>query len=275
MSKVKIVSDIGINSNGDLTTAFKLIEVAKNAGIDYVKFQKRTIDVLFSKEELDKPKQSPWGTTYREYKNKLEFGKKQYDDIDCYCRVNNTPWFSSPWDPDSVKFISQYDLPYIKVASASMTDFETLEEIKKLTTPIIISTGMCTKEEVDKVVQYLGDQIEYVLACTSTYPTPPEEMNLNFIKTLKEEYPQYRIGFSNHSSGIMFMVAAVAMGAEMLEFHITLDRSMYGSDQSSSIEPEGVNKLVKHVCNLEKGIGDGNWNVFPGEVSIKKKLRRK
>lgn len=275
MSNIKVVCDIGINANGDLLTAFKLIDVAKKSGVDFVKFQKRNIDLVFTEEELNKPKDSPWGTTYREYKEKLEFGKIQYGDINCYCNTNDIPWFASPWDQESVKFLTHYNMPYIKVASASMADFEMLEEIKNTNIPVIISTGMCTKEEVDKVIDYLGNQIEYVLACTSTYPTPSEEINLNFISTLKREYPQYRIGFSNHSSGITFMISAVALGAEMIEFHITLDRSMYGSDQASSIEPPGVGKIVKAIENIETGMGNGDWTVFPGEVPIKKKLRRK
>jgi len=273
-NKCLIVAECGINHNGDLLTAFKLIEVAKQAGIDFVKFQKRTVGVVFTEEELNKSKDSPWGTTYREYKEKLEFGKKQYDDINCYCNTNDISWFASPWDPKSVKFLTHYNMPYIKVASASVTDFEMLEEIKNTNIPVIVSTGMCIKEEVDKVIDYLGNQIEYILACTSTYPTPPEEINLDFITTLKREYPQYRIGFSNHSPGIMFMISAVALGAEMIEFHITLDRSMYGSDQASSIEPPGIIKVVKSVRNMEIGMGSGEWTVFPNEVPIKKKLRR-
>jgi len=275
MSKIKIITDIGLNHNGDLLTALKLIDVAKKSGVDFVKFQKRTIDIVFTEEELNKPKESPWGTTYREYKEKLEFGKDQYDDIDCYCSTNDILWFASPWDPKSVEFLTHYNMPYIKVASASMTDFEMLEEIKNINIPVIISTGMCTKEEVDKVIDYLGNQIEYILACTSTYPTLSEEINLSFITTLKNEYPQYRIGFSNHSPGIVFMISAVALGVEMIEFHITLDRSTYGPDHASSIEPPGIVKVVKSIRNIEIGMGSGEWTVFPSEVPIKKKMRRK
>lgn len=274
MSKIKIVAEIGINHNGDILNALKLIEVAKQAGADFVKFQKRTLNVLYSEEVMNKPKESPWGTTYGEYKTKLEFGQKEFDAIDCYCMINDIPWFASPWDPDAVKFLTQYKNPYIKVASASMTDFETLEEIKKTKIPVIISTGMCTKEEVDKVVNFLGKQIEYVLACTSTYPTPPEEVNLSFIKTLKSDYPQYKIGYSNHSPGTTFMTAAAAFDINMIEFHVTLDRAMYGSDQASSIEIPGIIKTIKAVRNIEKSIGTGEWTVFPGEEPIKKKLRR-
>lgn len=275
MSKCLIIGDCGINHNGDLSNALKLIDIMEQSGVDLVKFQKRNVDKLYTTDELNKFKQSPWGTTYGEYKHKLEFGKYEYDEITQHCKINNIQWFASPWDVDSVKFLTKYNMPYFKIASATMTDFDILEEVKNTNVPVIISTGMCTKEEVDKVVNYLGKQIEYILACTSTYPTPPEEMNLNFIYTLKREYPNYKIGFSNHSPGIIFMASAVALGAEMIEFHITLDRSMFGTDQSASIEPEGTRKLVKHVRNLENAMGDGNWTIFPGEIPIKEKLRKK
>jgi len=272
--KIVTVAEIGINSNGDMATAFKLIEAAKEAGCDFVKFQKRDIDLVYTKEELDKPRKSPWGTTNREQKNGLEFSKQDYSDITKYCSVEDIGWFASPWDVNSVEFLTLFRQPYIKIASALMTDFELLEKVKKTNIPVIVSTGMTTQEELNRVLRYLGDQVEYILACTSTYPTPPEEMNLNFITRLKEDYPSYKIGFSNHSPGIMFMAAAVALGAEMIEFHITLDRTMYGSDQASSIEPEGVRKVVKYIRNLEIAMGTGDWTIFPGEVPIREKLRK-
>jgi len=274
MSKCLIVGECGINHNGNLTTAFKLIEDAKQAGCDFVKFQKRTVNLVYTKEELDKPRRSPWGTTNREQKNGLEFNEQDYDDINEYCRVNSIPWFGSPWDVKSVELLALYKQPYIKVASALMTDFEVLKGIKETKIPVIVSTGMTTKIELDNVLSYLDSQVEYILACTSTYPTPPEEINLNFIKTLKDEYPRYKIGFSNHFQGITYVICAAALGAEMIEFHITLDRSMYGSDQASSIEPTGVIKIVKAIRAIETGMGDGKWHVFPGEKPIKKKLRK-
>lgn len=275
MSKIITVAEIGINHNGDLTTAFKLIEEAKQAGCDFVKFQKRTVEAVYTKEELDKPRQSPWGITNRDQKNGLEFSYQRYCDIDKYCQVNDVPWFASPWDIESVEFLTLFKQPYIKLASAMMTDYDIISAIKETRIPVIVSTGMTTKEELGGVLKVLGKQVEYILACTSTYPTAPEEMNLNFITTLKNEYPNYKIGFSNHSPGILFMAAAAALGAEMIEFHITLDRTMYGSDQAASIEPEGVRKICKYIHNLEVALGTGDWTVFPSEEPIKKKLRKK
>jgi len=269
------IAECGINANGDLTTAFKLIKEAKEAGCDFVKFQKRDIESVYTKEELDKPRKSPWGTTNREQKNGLEFSKQNYDDIDKYCQVNDIGWFASPWDVESVKFLTQFKQSYIKVASALMTNFEVLEAIKKTKIPVIVSTGMTTREELFGVLNLLGDQVKYILACTSTYPTPPEEMNLNFITRLKEEFPMFKIGFSNHSPGTTFAICAAALGAEMIEFHITLDRSMYGSDQASSIEPTGIKKIVKAIKAIEIGMGSGDWTIFPGEQNVMKKLRKK
>ena len=271
---VQLTAEVGINHNGDINIAKKLIDVASVFGVDFVKFQKRTIDLVYTKEELDKPRESPWGTTTREQKNGLEFGKNQYDEIDEYCRGRKIRWYASPWDQLSVKFLMQYDTPYIKVASAKITDFELLSMIKQTNKPLIISTGMSTKEEVDKCLHFLGSQVEYILACNSQYPTPDHEMNLSFISTLKKEYPKYKIGFSNHHAGVFFCCAAVAFGAEMLEFHITLNRASYGTDQAASIEPAGIMRIVDYTRGLETAIGDSQWHVFPGEEVIKKKLRK-
>jgi N-acetylneuraminate synthase len=273
MNRCKLTAEIGINHNGNIDIAKKLIDMACFAGCDYVKFQKRTINLVYTEEELNKPRESPWGDTFYDQKYGLEFGKERYDIIDKYCKEKNIDWFASPWDPLSVKFLVEYNLPYIKIPSAKITDFEVLYAVKETDIPVIISTGMSTKKEVDNCVNFLGDQIEYILACTSTYPTKEEEMNMSFIPTLKREYPKYKIGFSNHSPGIIYCAVAAALGAEMIEFHITIDRSMYGTDQASSIETEGVLKIVKYVRNLEKAMGDGHWHVFPSEEAIKKKLR--
>lgn len=274
MSKVFITAEVGINGNGDMDLAKKLIDVACLAGCDAVKFQKRTVDVVYTPEQLDVPRESPWGTTNREQKYGLEFGVSDYKEIDKYCELKNIEWFASPWDVNSVEFLNIWPTKYIKIASASLTDFDLLEATMITEKDIIISTGMSTKEELDNALKIVGKNVKYILACTSTYPTVPEEMNLNFIKTLKKEYPQYKIGFSNHSPGIMFMVAAAALGAEMIEFHITLDRAMYGSDQAASIETNGVMSLCKHIRNIEKGMGTGDWTVFPSEEKVKKSLRR-
>jgi len=274
MKKVLLVAEIGINHNGDVNLAKKLIDVAAFSGCDFVKFQKRTVDLVYSKEELDKYRESPWGTTNREQKYGLELGEGAYDEIDRYCRGKGIGWFASPWDVASVEFLRRYDLPYYKVASASLTDVELLKRIRGTGAKVILSTGMSTKEELDSALTIFGANVEYILACTSTYPTKDEEMNLNFISTLKSQYPEYKIGFSNHSPGIFFSAAAAVLGAEMIEFHITLDRAMYGSDQAASIEASGVMKLAKYVRALELGMGTGEWTVFDSEEAIKQKLRK-
>lgn len=270
--KIILVGEIGINHNGDMTNAKKLIDVAQLAGLDYVKFQKRDIDSVYAKEYLDSPRESPWGTTQREQKEGLEFNYVEYKEINDYSS-KLTGWFASPWDVKSVDFLDHFDSKFIKVASAMITDFELLESIKSKSKSVIISTGMSTKQEVDACVDFLGDQVEYILACTSTYPTKNEDMNLNFIKTLKKEYPKHRIGFSNHNAGIQFCLFSAVLGAEMIEFHVTLDRAMYGSDQSASIETSGVLKIGSHIRAIEAGMGDGNWTVTPEEEKIKEKLR--
>ncbi|MHA1592732.1 MAG: N-acetylneuraminate synthase family protein [Candidatus Heimdallarchaeaceae archaeon] len=273
-SKCIIVAELGINHNGDMDIAKKLIDAAKLAGCDYVKFQKRTVDLVYTKDELDKYRESPWGTTNREQKYGLEFGKKEYDEIDAYCQMKNIQWFASPWDCKSVEFITQYDIPFIKIASACITNFKLLEYIKMTAIPVILSTGMSTREEVYEAVNYLGKQVKYILACTSTYPTADNEMNLNFIKTLRKEFLHYiDIGFSNHHPGIFYSCVAAALGAKMIEFHLTLDRAMYGSDQAASIEIPGVFKIVKYIKGLEKAKGDGKWVVYESEEKIKEKLR--
>jgi len=276
MKKIVLVGEVGINHNGDMDIVKKLINVANLANLDYVKFQKRTVEKVYTKEELDKYRESPWGFSNREQKMGLELNQKQYDQIDAYCRANSIGWFASPWDTESVLFLKQYEPPYIKIPSALITNSELLNTIKYHTnTPVIISTGMSTKAEVDKCLEVLGNRVEYILACTSTYPTKDSEMNMKFISTLKNEYsPKYKIGFSNHSPGIFWASVAPAFGAEMIEFHITLDRSMYGSDQAASIEPAGVTKLASYCKSWQEGMGTGEWIVYPSEEEIKKKLRR-
>lgn len=271
---VKIVCELGINCNGDINVAKSLINKASLSGCHYVKFQKRDINLVYSKQELDKYRESPWGNTVRDQKTKLEFDQYQYRIIDEHCHLNNIEWFASPWDVNSVDFLMQFKIPYIKIASALITDLELLSKVKYTNLPVIISTGMSTKQEVSNCVNFLGDQLEYILACTSTYPTPLNEVNLSFISTLKKEFPNKKIGFSNHHPGILFAAVSVAMGAEMIEFHATLDRSMYGTDQSASIEPPGISKLCDYVRDLSVAIGDGKWTVFPGEQIVKAKLRK-
>lgn len=273
--KTKIICEIGINHLGSLDLAKQLIDVAVANKCQYVKFQKRTIDAVYSQAELDSVRESPWGTTFRQQKEGLEFSREAYDRIDEYCKAKGIKWLASPWDHVSVRFLEHYDLPYIKFASASITDEELLQTVKETNIPVILSTGMSTKSEIDFAIDILGNQIEYILACTSTYPCPNREMNLNKIKVLKSLYPKYKIGFSNHNPGAFFIPVAVALGAEMVEFHITMDRSMYGSDQASSIEPQGVNWIVKKIQDIEDSMGNGTLEVQPGEVKIREKLRKK
>ena len=276
MNNVVVVAEIGINHNGNIDVVKKLIDVAEIAGLDYVKFQKRDIESVYTKEFLDSPRESPWGVTQRDQKMGIEFTEEDYVHINNYVEGCKSVkgWFASPWDTKSVYFLEKFNCPYIKVASACITDFVLLETIKKTSCPVVISMGMSTKKEVDACIDYLGNQIEYILACKSTYPTVDEDMNLNFIKTLKKEYPKYKIGFSNHSAGIQMCLAAAVLGAEMIEFHVTLDRAMYGSDQSASIETTGVLKIGEHIRSLEKALGTGEWIISPGEKKIREKLRK-
>jgi N-acetylneuraminate synthase len=269
-----MVAEIGINHNGDIDLAKRLIDVAVLADCDFVKFQKRTINLVYDKEDLDRYRESPWGTTNREQKEGLEFDRGEYNAIDKYCKERDIGWYASPWDIKSVHFLLSYDLPYVKVASACLTDSALLSEIKKMDKPIILSTGMSTKAELDWALEIVGDKTEYILACTSTYPAFDAEMNLNFIKRLKLEYPQYKIGFSNHSPGIFYSACSATLGAEVVEFHITMDRAMYGSDQAASIETGGVIQLSKYIRNLEVAMGTGEWTVFESEEKVKKSLRR-
>ena len=276
MNKIILVAEIGINHNGNIEIAKQLIRDAKYSGCDFVKFKKRTLNKFYTKEELDKYRESPWGKTNRAQKEGLEFGKKEYDEINSYCKKLEIGWFASPWDVDSVNFLVNWfpEIPFIKIASACITDYNLLYAVKMINKPVILSTGMSTHEEVKKAVEYLGNQIEFILACTSTYPTFNNEMNLNFITTLKKEFPNYRIGFSNHSPGIFFASCTPVLGVEMIEFHICVDRALYGSDQASSIEKVGVVRLVKYVRALEKGLGTGEWILTDGEKLMRKKLRK-
>ncbi len=275
MHKPIIVHELGINCNGSLEIAKKLIDNAIETGADFVKFQKRTIDLVYSKEELDKSRESPWGTTTRQQKEGLEFNKEQYQEIDNYCKSKGISWFASPWDTESLKFLVDFDIPYIKIPSALNTNLNLLNSIKETKIPVIISTGMTSKEELDSVISILEDQIKFILSCTSTYPSKDEEMNLKRILTLKEIYgDRFRIGFSNHHPGITYIIASAALGAEMIEFHTTLDRSMYGSDQAASIEKTGCRAIQSHINSIVNGWGDGKIGCIDSEVPIMKKLRK-
>ena len=267
-----IIAEIGINHNGDMDIAKELIDTAVKTGCDAVKFQKRTIENVYTKEELDKDRDSPWGTTNREQKEGLEFSYEQYKELEKYIKNAGIDFIISCWDLNSVKLVERYlNVDYHKVASALLTDKDFLMELDNTGKPIIISTGMSTQEEVDKSMLYLNN-VTHILACTSTYPSKDIEINLKYIDTLKEKYPTLKVGFSNHYSGALACYGAVAKGAECIEFHITKDRTMYGSDQSASIEHVGV--LVDGIRKLEDMVGTGKKVVYEDEKVIADKLRK-
>lgn len=276
-----IVAEIGINANGDLEIAKELIREACFAGCDFVKFQKRDIETVYTQEELNSERISKWGTTFREQKQGLEFNENDYYEIDKYCKQLGIGWFVSPWDIKSIEFIKRFKVPFIKVPSAKITDITYLTKVYTSDIPVILSTGMSTNDQVFRAIEFFTDDCStqhlfYVLACTSTYPTDSKELNLYYIKTLKNHCYEdnIKVGFSNHSPDLLYCPMAVALGAEMIEFHITLDRFMEGSDQVSSIEPEGIRKIVKWIRGVEKALGDGKKRVYDSEKSIIKKLRR-
>jgi len=270
-----IIAEIGINHNGDINIAKNLIKIAKEAGCDAVKFQKRNPDVCVPEKQKNVMRETPWGyITYLEYKYKVEFEKEEYDIINDYCKCLDIHWFASPWDVDSVSFLSQYDIPALKVPSASLNDIELLKSMNDTQIPIILSTGMSTQEEVDAAINLLRKNDLAVLHCISTYPTPPEELNLNVIKTYQEKYPNIIIGYSGHETGLSTTYAAVALGAKIIERHITLDRSMWGTDHSASVEPQGLKNLVSNIRDIESAMGNGIKEVTKGELPIREKLRR-
>ncbi len=273
---IEIIYEIGINHNGDLNTAKKMIDIACLSGCQYVKFQKRDINLVYTQEELDKPRESQWGMTTREQKQGLEFSDLDYLEIAFYCDQKGIKWFASPWDINSATFLGKFEnIPFIKIPSALITNIELLDICRQIGKPIILSTGMSTFEMVDKAIEVIGkDKVYCIMACTSTYPTKPEESNVKCVTTLKERYPWAKIGFSNHYPGLMSMIMAFILGAEMLEFHGTLDRTMPGSDQASSIEPRGIFELMERINLIEKMQGDGIKKIFDSELPIIAKLRR-
>lgn len=271
---VYVIAEIGINHNGDVEVAKQLIDVAVAAGAQAVKFQKRTPEISTPKDQRDKMRQTPWGEmTYLEYKYKVEFEQDEYAEIDSYARGKGVQWFASPWDVPSVDFLESFDVPTHKVASASVTDLDLLRSLASTGKPIILSTGMSTLEQIDTAVEILGTDHLVVLHATSTYPLPPEEANLRTIPMLQERYG-VPVGYSGHEVGLQISVAAVALGAVAVERHITLDRAMWGSDHASSLEPAGLERLVRDIRILEQAMGDGQKRVMPGEFSPMSRLRR-
>ncbi len=268
-----IVAEIGINHNGDLDLARRLIAAASLAGCDAVKFQKRTVEVVYTPEELARPRESPFGTTNGDLKRALELGVEQYQALDEYFRLHNMVWFASCWDEASVDFIERFNPPCYKVASASLTDDNLLLHHRRYGRPIVLSTGMSSPDQIDHAVEILGRDELVLLHCTSTYPSKVEELNLRAIKTLQQRY-DVPVGYSGHEVGLATSVAACAMGACMIERHITLDRAMWGADQAASIEPQGFARLVRDVRAVEAAAGDGIKRRWPSEEPIMRKLRR-
>ncbi len=268
-----VIAEIGINHNGDIETARKLIDVAAASGCDAVKFQKRTIEVVYPAEELARPRESPFGTTNGDLKYGLEFGQEEYREIDRYCKERKITWFASCWDEASVDFIAQFKVPCFKIASASLTDDNLLCHTRAKGRPILLSTGMSTLDQIDHAVDLLGKKDLVVLHTTSTYPAFYEELNLRVIPVLRQRYG-LPIGYSGHETGLSTTIASVAMGACVVERHITIDRSMWGSDQAASVESQGFMRLVRDIRLVETAMGDGVKRVIEREVPIMKKLRR-
>jgi N-acetylneuraminate synthase len=269
-----IVSEIGINHNGDLSIAKSLIDAAKNAGVDAVKFQKRTPELCVPSEQQDLMRDTPWGyISYLDYRYRVEFGEEEFREIDAYCSALDLTWFASVWDEPSVDFLEAFDPVCIKIPSAALTDHALLKHIRKTGRPVILSTGMSTMKQIRAAVDVLGTDDLIITHATSSYPCDPAELNLKMIPMLLEEFP-CPIGYSGHEVGLVPSVVAVAMGASLIERHITLDRAMWGSDQAASVEPGGFRRLAKYIRVTEEALGDGVKRVYDSELGSMHKLRR-
>lgn len=269
-----IIAEVGINHNGDLGIAKQLIDVAADAGANAVKFQKRTIDRVYTKEFLDAARESPWGKTQRAQKEGLEFGERQYREIDHYCKERKIKWFASAWDLDSQRFLRKFELEYNKIASPMVVSQELLDEVASEGRHTFISTGMSSERDIDRAVEiFVKRKCPFELMhCISTYPMEDEDANLRRIVTLRERY-KCDVGYSGHEVGLAVSYAAVALGATSLERHVTLSRAMYGSDQSASVEPAGFRQLVGAVRKIQQALGNGSMQMNPKEIPIAKKLR--
>ncbi|MGA3171944.1 MAG: N-acetylneuraminate synthase family protein [Chthoniobacteraceae bacterium] len=268
-----IIGEIGINHNGNLDITRNLISVAKNAGCNAVKFQKRTVEVVYTAEELAKPRENPFGTTNGDLKRGLEFGLEHYKQIDEFCREMDILWFASAWDEGSVDFIDQFPVPCFKIASASLTDDQLIKYTRAKGKPILLSTGMSTYEEIDHAVEILGKNELILMHTCSAYPAHYKELNLRQIPALRQRYG-VPVGYSGHETGIASSSAAVAMGACTVERHITLDRAMWGSDQAASLEPSGLSRLIRDIRLIEESFGTGEKFVQEREIPVMQKLRR-
>jgi N-acetylneuraminate synthase len=270
-----IIAEIGINHNGDLEMAKKMIDAAVHAGASAVKFQKRSPEVSTPPEQKKQMRETPWGyITYLEYRNRVEFNENQYRQIDRYCQDKGIAWMVSVWDEPSVDFMEKFETPAYKMPSASLTDHNLLKHVRRTGRPMIISTGMSTLPQIHKAVNVVGSEDLAILHCTSTYPCEPEELNLKMVETLRKEFPKNPIGYSGHEVGLVPSAIAIALGACLLERHLTLDRAMWGSDQAASVEPGGFERLVKYVRLTEASLGDGVKKVYESEKASMNKLRR-
>jgi len=269
-----IVAEIGINHNGDLEIAKAMIKSAKECGVDAVKFQKRTPELCVPKEQQSQMRETPWGyITYLDYRYKVEFGRKDYEEIDRYCRELGIDWFASVWDEPSADFMEAFNPIAYKVPSAGLTDHNLLRKLRTLGRPIILSTGMSTMDQIRRAIQVIGTENIMITHTTSAYPCDPDELNLRMIETLGQEF-DCPIGYSGHEVGLIPSVVTVALGACLIERHFTLDRAMWGGDQAASVEPGGFSRLVKYVRVTEQSLGDGVKRVYASELPVLKKLRR-
>lgn len=270
-----VIAEIGINHNGDLEIAKQMIDAAVHAGADAVKFQKRTPEVCTPPEQQKQMRETPWGyITYLDYRYKVEFNEEQYRAIDSHCKEKGISWMVSVWDEPSVDFMQKFDTPAYKIPSASLTDHKLIQHARATGKPLIISSGMSTIEQIRNGVKTAGEQDLVLMHCTSTYPCEPEELNLRMVETLRREFPNLPIGYSGHEVGLVPSAVAVALGACMVERHLTLDRAMWGSDQAASVEPGGFERLVKYIRVTEACLGDGVKRVYDSEKPSMKKLRR-
>ncbi|CAN7462668.1 MULTISPECIES: N-acetylneuraminate synthase family protein [Microbacterium] len=270
-----VIAEIGLNHNGDVDIAKKLIDVAARAGADAVKFQKRTPEISTPEHMRDVPRETPWGVmSYLDYRRRVEFGRDEYVEIGDHATMLGLDWFASPWDVPSVAFLEELNVVAHKVASASLTDTELLIALRETGKPVILSTGMSTIEQIDRALDTLGTDRVVLMHATSTYPLEPEEANLRVIATLRDRYPGVPVGYSGHERGLQISLAAVAIGAVAVERHITLDRTMWGSDHAASLEPTGLEHLVRDIRVIERATGDGVKRVFDSERAPMAKLRR-